>query len=83
MPKKTKPAPRNVNAADAVFSYFSICCNALAKKAACVIARGQNVGIFLGAKPEGEATLGSWRCGACGKPASVTRVKNEKVVVAS
>jgi hypothetical protein len=73
MMKKNKAVPRVVNVADAAFIYISTCCTASAKKPACAVDKGQIVGVYLGAKPEGESSLGSWRCSACGKPCKVTR----------
>ena len=71
-PKSKSSAPVRDPLADAKFSYFSVCCNAVAKKAPCVAAN-KTTQPRLGAKPEAEGTLGSWRCSACGKPCSCTR----------
>ena len=71
--RKVTRVLKTVAAADAVFTYISVCCSAAAEKPACTTAKGQRVGDYIGAKPEGEASLGSWRCTACRKPASVTR----------
>lgn len=76
--KKNQRVPKTVNVADAAFVYTSTCCNASAKKPACVIDKGQVVGVYLGAKPTGEASLGRWRCSACGKPCKVTRANQPK-----
>jgi hypothetical protein len=70
--KKQKSAPVRDPLADAKFAYFSTCCNAVAKKAPCVAAN-KITQAHLGAKPEAEGTLGSWRCSACNKPCSCTR----------
>lgn len=73
MPKKDKRVAKTIAAKDAVFVYISVCCSAAAEKPACTVAKGQNIGTYIGAKPEGEATLGSWRCTQCRKPCSVSR----------
>lgn len=70
--KKNIKVPARDPLADAKFSYFSVCCNAVAKKTPCVAAN-KITQAHLGAKPEAEGTLGSWRCSACGKPCSCTR----------
>jgi hypothetical protein len=72
-PKKEKRVPRIITARDAVFVYISACCSSEAEKPACVVAKGQRIGEYLGAKPEGEATLGTWRCRQCRKPCKVSR----------
>jgi hypothetical protein len=71
-----KKVLRSVAAKDAVFAYISVCCNIVAEKPACAVAVGHRVGEYLGAKPEGEATLGGWRCPQCRKPCKVSRMKN-------
>ena len=73
--KKAKPAPAPTVAKLPVFIYTSTCCQAQAKKGACEMAKGVGVRGF-GEKPEGEASLGSWRCGACNRPCKVTRSLN-------
>lgn len=75
--KKSKPAPPAVKRdpiADAKFLYTSACCNELAKKTPLVAANKTTLP-YLGAKPEAEGTLGSWRCGKCGRPCKVARHK--------
>ncbi len=81
--KDIKKIARTVNVKDAVYIYTSICCTAPASKPACAVDRGHKVGRFLGDKPEGEATLGGWRCGDCKKPCSVSRHKKEPCKVNS
>ena len=76
--KKDKRVPKTVAAKDAVFVYISVCCGAGANKPACVVAKGQRIGEYIGAKPEGEATLGRWRCSSCGKVAKVNRANKPK-----
>ena len=58
--------------ADAKFSYWSSCCNEVAKKTP-LVAANKITQAYLGAAPEAEGTLGSWRCSACGKPCKCTR----------
>jgi hypothetical protein len=58
-----------------VFIYTSVCCKAQATKEPCVMPKGKGIGGF-GSKPEGEATLGSFRCSQCRRPAKVTRSLN-------
>ena len=70
--KKNIKVPARDPLADAKFAYFSVCCNAVAKKTPCVAAN-KIIQAHLGAKPEAEGTLGSWRCSVCGKPCSCTR----------
>lgn len=73
-PKKN-PAPRPVAKdplATAKFAYFSSCCNEVAKKTP-LVAANRITQAYLGAKPEAEGTLGSWRCSSCGKPCKCTR----------
>jgi hypothetical protein len=60
-----------------VFLYTSVCCKAPATKEACQMPKGKGISGF-GSSPEGEATLGSWRCTQCRRPASVTRALNPK-----
>jgi len=78
MKRNDKRVPKTISAKDAVFIYISQCCGAAAEKPACVVAKGQRIGDYIGAKPEGEATLGSWRCTACRKPAKVNRANKPK-----
>lgn len=66
---------------DSVFIYTSTCCGVPATKPPCVIEKGQRVGAYLGAKPKGETTLGSWRCTQCRKPCTVTRSLNKPQAV--
>ena len=58
-----------------VFNYISTCCSARADKPPCAPEQGQVIGVYLGAKPAGESSLGSWRCTQCRKSCSVTRSK--------
>jgi len=78
MKKNEKRVLKTVSVRDAVFVYTSLCCGLPAEKPACSVAKGQRIGVFPGAKPEGEATLGGWRCTGCRKPCSVSRSKNVK-----
>lgn len=64
------------NLETAVFAYFSVCCQAVAKKAP-LVAANKTLTSGLGARPEAEGTLGSWRCSACNKPCKCTRQKRE------
>jgi hypothetical protein len=73
--KKPNRVPRTISAKDAVYNYISVCCSALAEKPACVIDKGQIVGVYVGAKPAGEGSLGHFRCGTCRKPCKVTRTR--------
>jgi hypothetical protein len=77
---KKKAVPQTVKLADAKFAYFSQCCSEIAEKPACTCAKGKGLGLYLGAKPEGDATLGSWRCSKCRKPCKVTRTAKSTVV---
>lgn len=47
-----------------VYQYVSDCCNSTAKKPACVKSE------------KADSTLGTWRCGQCGKKCKVTRKAN-------
>ncbi len=76
--KAAKKVLKSVAAKDAAFLYISACCTATADKPACAVAVGQRIGLFLGAKPEGEATLGGWRCTSCRKPCKVSRTANKQ-----
>lgn len=77
MKKDKQPAPKPILVKqESVFIYTSTCCQSAATKDACVMPRGKGVGGYLGAKPEGEATLGTWRCTACRRPAKVSRSVN-------
>jgi hypothetical protein len=69
-----KPAPVVVRdpLKDAKFAYFSVCCNEVAKKTP-LVAANRITQTYLGAKPEAEGTLGSWRCSKCNKPCKCTR----------
>jgi hypothetical protein len=72
--EKRRPAPKTVNVKDAVFAYFSKCCNVIAEKPACAVPKGHIVGTYPGFVPQdAEGTLGSWRCPTCRKPCKVTR----------
>jgi len=71
MSKRSVPAKGSVK--DAVFAYFSKCCNEIAEKPAVTMPKGKGIGRVVGAKPEGDATLGKWRCGKCHKKCKVTR----------
>jgi hypothetical protein len=57
---------------DAKFAYFSVCCNEVAKKTP-LVAANRIIQARIGAAPEAEGTLGSWRCSKCGKPCKCTR----------
>lgn len=81
MKKKVNPAPVAVKKdpiETAVFRYVSNCCKEIAKKTP-LLAANKTLSLGLGAKPEAEGTLGSWRCSRCGKPCKVTRYAKEKV----
>lgn len=69
---KPKAIPARDPLADAKFAYFSQCCNEVAKKTP-LAAANRITQAYLGAKPEAEGTLGSWRCSKCGKPCKCTR----------
>lgn len=71
--KSKTVAPTRDPLADAKFSYWSVCCNEVAKKTPSV-ATNKTTQPWLGAKPEAEGSLGSWRCSACGKSCKCTRV---------
>ena len=60
-----KNAPRPFVAPPSVFNYFSACCNELAKKPSVLEVSRQS--------EDKQGTLGSWRCGKCGKPCKVSR----------
>jgi hypothetical protein len=75
--RKNRPTPK-VTALSAVFAYFSVCCNEQADKPPCSVAKGQHIGTYVGVKPAGESTLGSWRCTKCRKPCKVTRVTKKQ-----
>jgi hypothetical protein len=71
--KNSKPVvPARDPMLTAKFAYFSTCCNEVAKKTP-LVAANRAIGTYLGAKPEAEGTLGSWRCSKCSKPTKVTR----------
>jgi len=55
------------------FVYFSTCCNERADKPTCEMPKGKGIGQYVGAKTEGDATLGKWHCGKCGRKCKVTR----------
>lgn len=76
MKKVDKKVLKTIATKDAVFAYISACCNIVAEKPACAVVKGQRIGEYLGAKPEGEATLGTFRCPSCRKPCKVSRMKN-------
>ena len=69
--KRPAPSPRDPMK-DAKFSYWSVCCNEVAKKSPCVAAN-RITSPEIGAHPEAEGTLGSWRCSKCAKPCKCTR----------
>jgi hypothetical protein len=77
---KKKIVPQTVSMEKAKFAYFSHCCQEIGEKPSCAVAKGKGLGLYLGAKPEGEATLGSWRCSKCKKPCKVTRTDKATVV---
>jgi hypothetical protein len=62
--KGPKKAELVKKAASSVFTYTSTCC----KSSASNNREGQE---------KGNETLGSWRCGNCGRPCSVTRGLNK------
>lgn len=70
--KQVKSIPVRDPLKDAKFSYWSSCCNEVAKKTP-LVAANRIISPYLGAKPEAEGTLGSWRCSRCGKPCKCTR----------
>jgi hypothetical protein len=80
---KPKKVLRSISAKDAVFTYTSVCCGAPADKPACVVAKGQRIGLYLGAHPEGESTLGTFRCSQCRKSCGVSRSKNKSEEVSN
>lgn len=65
------------NHSNSLFVYISKCCGAKATKPACEVEKGQRIGTYVGAKPEGEAGLGTWRCSQCRKVCSVSRHVNK------
>ena len=68
-----KNAPRPFVAPPSVFNYFSACCNELAKKPSVLEVSRQS--------EDKQGTLGSWRCGKCGKSCKVSRhVRKEEGV---
>jgi hypothetical protein len=71
-----RPVVRTINLKDAKFVYASVCCNAVGQKPSCTMPQGKGIGQHLGAIPEGDATLGSWKCSNCKKPCKVTRTPN-------
>lgn len=79
-----KKAPaRKRSVGNPAFVYASVCCNAVAEKPACVsygsvttrIPGGLNTVTVARGKESETQGLGSWRCGQCRKPCSVTRSK--------
>ena len=74
---------------ESVNIYTSLCCQVAATKPACVKPHAQTKPKGKKGKGRGEqkapelATLGSWRCGQCGKPCKVTvsaRPPKEEVI---
>lgn len=63
---------------NSVFIYISKCCGVKATKPACEVEKGAKIGTYVGAKPEGEAHLGTWRCTQCRKPCSCNRSVNKQ-----
>jgi hypothetical protein len=61
----------------AVFAYWSLCCNVVAKKQP-LVAANRITQAHLGAKPEAEGTLGGWRCSQCAKPCKCKRIARPK-----
>jgi hypothetical protein len=57
---------------NAKFAYFSKCCNERARKLP-LLATNKDISAVIGASPEAEGTLGSWRCSKCGKPCKCNR----------
>lgn len=68
-----RSVPNKPSMKDAAFLYISSCCSEIAEKPPVVMPKGKGVGRYLGAKPEGDATLGKWRCSKCHKRCKVTR----------
>jgi hypothetical protein len=82
MSKRVKPVAKV--AGTPTNMYLSVCCKALANKPACAMPKGKGIGSYLGAKTEGDATLGTWRCSTCHKKCKVTvqpRPAQEKLTV--
>ena len=78
--KRNRNVPKTVNVHDAVFAYFSKCCQSVAEKPACAAPKNAKIGTYLGAQPEErEATLGHWRCSTCHKGCKVNRVSKKEV----
>jgi hypothetical protein len=70
-----------IDTKNAVFAYFSTCCNEPAVKPSLVKPKGNHVGDYVGFKPDAtDGSLGSWRCGKCRKPCSVTRAKKSSSI---
>lgn len=70
--KKQKLSPRKL--ATPRFEYTSVCCKATATKPPCVVPDGTRFasnGVSL--EDVDPSSLGTWRCGSCGKVCSVTR----------
>ena len=61
-----------------VFMYISKCCEAPATKPACASSNAPKLN--LGDKPEGDSTLGTWRCTRCRKPCTCTRYVQKETV---
>ena len=61
---------------NSVFIYTSACCSAPADKPPCAVEKGVRPKTYLGAKPEGDSSLGSFRCTGCRKPCKVSRSLN-------
>lgn len=68
----SKRVQKSVAVKTSVNEYLSVCCKAQANKPACEMPKGKGVGAYVGAKPEGDATLGKFRCSQCHKKCKVT-----------
>jgi hypothetical protein len=70
MSKKQKPAGKPV-VKEATFVYLCDCHKEAAKKPPVAMPQGKGIGTYVGAKTEGDATLGKWRCSVTGKKCTV------------
>lgn len=77
MAKRVKPTG---SVRDAAFAYISVCCKEVAEKPAVPMPKGKGIGNYVGAKPEGDATLGKWRCSKCRRKCKVIRQSKSTVV---
>ena len=60
-----------------VFNYISQCCNAQAKKPACVKPKTSRVLPSGIVECDDPASLGKWKCSSCHKSCKVNRRKND------